>query len=495
MFSLTIRRCWILLAALLLLHLTAAAQPAPYYFSLPDAAHAQVITGAANSAWHVARVLDARADRARLGTVRRGLDNLPAPAMLQHPLPAAVLAYCNQQLPPRPGTQPVVLRVLTLQVADDVRASSEHGDDELIGEFLLPQADSSYRVLLPVAELLRHSGLDVTLHHPENLGLALNQALARLAALPLSAADAALPLTHDDALAGRGGGPAYPVLATPPSMPGAYRKLDDFRTNTLTPINRPFELVRTRRSKKGPLANADEMEAYFLFLDSSHPRELMQLGSLWGLTDGHTRYIVREGRLYPLLPGTDGRSVTFEALAPPDMAGSATRAIAGGVLGGAIGGAIAAANGPRAGLTTYEVHLPTGRLLAREVPPTFVSDTPDAGQVYLYRRPDNVGTEPLLVLLNGREIGRLLPKQYLRLPVPNPHTELVLCVQRPTAKGVTAEITQLLQAPFCLPVAPESNGPVYVECEAAPAATQPPSFHVVATRTGSAQVNQFRPAE
>lgn len=483
-----------LLISLLLATSPVQAQPTPYYFALPDAGKAEAVTGAATSAWHVARVLDARADRSRLGTVRRGLDNLPAPAMLMQPLPAAVLAYCRQQLPPRPGSRPVVLRLLTIQVGEDVRPTSENGEAEIIGEFLEARPDSSFRVLLPVAESLRRGGMDVTLHHPANLGKLLTQALGKLAALPAAVPEAAPALPHADALAGRGGLLPFAVQTAAATESGVYRTIDDFRANRLTATARPFELKPTPRSLKGKLGNFDEQEAYFMHLSAQQPRELMPLGGLWGLSDGHTRYIVRENRLYPLRPGPDGRSYTFTAQAPIDMAGSGSRALLGGLAGGAIGGAVAAGAGSRAGLATFEVHLPTGRVVQQEADARlgsdgFPSDNPEAGKLYLYRRADNAGTEPLLVLLNGREVARLLPKQYVSLPAPDQHTELVLCLQRPTAAAPA------LQAPACLPVAPDRNGAVYLECVAEPAAQQPPVLRFVPARTGTAQVNQMRRAE
>ncbi|MCI1186420.1 hypothetical protein MON38_03245 [Hymenobacter sp. DH14] len=492
--SLLIVLSWLLAVAV------GQAQPTPYYFSLPDAAKAEPVTGAATSAWYVGRVLDARADRSRLGTVRRGLDNLPAPAMLTQSVPAAVLAFCRQQLPPRAGSRPVVLRLLTIEVGEDVRPTSENGEAEVVGEFLEVQPDSSFRVLLPVAESLRRGGMDVTLHHPANLGKLLTQALAKLAALPATASPVAPALSRADALAGRGGLPPYPVQTAAAAETGVYRNIDDFRANRLTAATRPFELKPTPRSLKGKLGQFDELEAYFLALSAEQPREYMPLTGLWGLSHGHTRYIVYQNRLYPLLPGPDGRSFTFTAQAPIDMAGSGSRALLGGLAGGAIGGAVAAGAGSRAGLTTFEVHLPTGRVVqqdaeARLINDGFVPDNPEAGKLYLFRRPDNVATEPLLVLLNGREVARLLPKQYVSLPAPDQHAELVLCLQRPTAAAATPEAAQLLQAPACLPVAPDRTGAVYIECVALPAAGQPPVLRIVPTRTGTAQVNQMRRAE
>lgn len=119
-------------------------------------------------------------------------------------------------LPPRPSSSPVVLRPLTIQVGEDVRPTSENGEAVVIGEFLEAQPDSSFRVLLPVAESLRRGGMDVTLHHPTNLGKLLSQAPGKLAALPATApvatAPAATPvLSRVEVLVGRGGVLPFPV--------------------------------------------------------------------------------------------------------------------------------------------------------------------------------------------------------------------------------------------------------------------------------------------
>jgi hypothetical protein len=489
--------CLVLLG-LLLTARPSHAQPEPYYFSLPDAAKAEAVPGAATANWYVARVHDARPDRSRLGTVRRGLDNLPAPAMLTQPVTSAVLAFCRQQLPPRPGSQPVVLRLLAFSVGEDVRPTSENGEAELIGDFLLPQSDSSFRVLLPVAEFVRRGGLDVTLHHSANLGGILTRALGQLAALPAPTSPTP-PLSRADALAGRGTAP-FPVQAQTPvaGEGGFYRTFADFRANIITPASRAFELKPTPRSLNGKLGNAEELEAYYFYLSAEEPRELIPLADIWGLTDGHQRYVVQRNRLYPLLPGPDGRSFTFTAPAPVDMAGSASRALAGGLVGGAVGAGLAAASGPNAGLATYELHLPTGRLLAQDetfAASGFADVNPEAGILYLFRRADNVSAEPLLVQRDGRTIASLLPQQYVRLAAPGRQQELVLCLQRPTATAPTPEAARLLQAAACLPVAPDRAAPIYIECVAAPGPMQVPALRAVTTRTGNMQIKRMKLVE
>lgn len=240
-----------------------------------------------------------------------------------------------------------MLRPLTIQVGEDVRPTSENGEALVIGEFLEAQPDSPFRVLLPVAESLRRGGMDVTLHHPTNLGKLLSQALDKLAALPATAPAASPVLSRVEVLAGRGGVLPFPVQTAAASAIGVYRSFDNFRANRL----------------------------------------------------------------------------------------------------------------------------------------------------YLFRRADNAATESLLVLLNGRKVARLLPKQYVRLPAPDQHTELVLCLQRPTAPTATPASAQLIYDQIFMSVAPDHDGAVYIECVALPAVMQPPVLRIVPARTGTAQVNQMRRAE
>jgi hypothetical protein len=489
--------CCLALLSFLLAAAPGQAQPEPYYFALPDAAKAEPVAGAATANWYVARVLDARPNRSRLGTVRRGLDNLPAPALLTQPVAGAVLAFCRQQLPPRAGSQPVVFRLLALSVGEDVRPTSENAEAELIGDFLLPQPDSSFRVLLPVSGFIRRGGLDVTLHHSANLGRVLTQGLAQLAALP-APPPAAPVLSRAEVLAGKGT-VSFPVQAPPVAGEGGfYRSFEDFRANVVTPPKRAFELKPTPRSLKGSRSSAEELEAYYYYLSAEEPREFITLGDIWGVTDGHRRYITQRGRLYPLLPSADGRSFTFTAPAPVDMAGATSRAVAGGLVGGAIGAGLASAAGPKTGLATYELHLPTGRLLAGEE--TFAADgfadaNPDAGAIYLFRRADDAAAEPLLVQRDGRVVASLLPQQYVRLPAPGQQQELVLCLQRPTANAATPAATKLVQAAVCLPVAFDHNAPIYLECVAVPGPGQAPALRAIPSRTGTLQIKRMKLVE
>lgn len=153
--------------ALLLAGPAAQAQTGPYLFDLS----AQKLDVPA-SPWKVVRVLDLRADRSRLGMVHQGLDNKTTSANFSRPLAAELLQLLQRQ--PNPGARPVVMRVQTLALAESMSASSEHAEAELVADFLEPQPDSTFRVLLTVGETTRRGGLDVTKFHASNVALVLS---------------------------------------------------------------------------------------------------------------------------------------------------------------------------------------------------------------------------------------------------------------------------------------------------------------------------------
>ena len=132
--------------------------------------------------WQVTRVLDLRADRSRLGSVRRGVENLSASADFIQALAPELLGFFQAKLLPRPTARPVLMRVFSLAIAEDLRLSSEHSEAELEADFLELQPDSTFRVVLSVGETTRRNGLDVTRFHPANVALVLQQALRQLQA-------------------------------------------------------------------------------------------------------------------------------------------------------------------------------------------------------------------------------------------------------------------------------------------------------------------------
>lgn len=448
----------LLLSGLLLATFAAAAQPKPYYFSLAEA-KPDAVPGAATTPWHVARVLDLRADRSRVGSVHRGLDNQLASAGFAQALAPELLQFFQAQLPPRAGTRPVLMRVFTLALSEDIRASSENAEAELVADFLEPQADSTFRVLLAVGETIRRGGLDVTKFHPTNLAVVLRQALGRLAAVPAPTA-APETLSRADALGGRGGAAAqrFAIQAAAAPKRGLYRSLQEFRDNAPSEPDYPFVFEHVAHTGKR-WAGTDDVQPLYLQTDAQHPRRPVSTSGLWGLSDGKELLMVYRNQFYKLLPGADGRSYTF--MGPPLFdAQAATNMAAASVAGGLLGAAIAgAANGARP-MDLYELHLATGRVVpGQEAAPTDADGfalAPDTARVYVYRRANSPQGQPLTLNVAGQAPLVLAARQFATLRWTDRRRELKVCAQLGPDPGACREFV------------PDFSQPTYFECVVPP---------------------------
>ena len=90
--------------------------------------------------WQMTRVLDLRTDRSRLGPVRQGFGNEVAFANFTQPLATQLQQLIEAQWPLSKGARPMLMRVFTLALRKDLRASSEHTEAKLVADFLEPQA-------------------------------------------------------------------------------------------------------------------------------------------------------------------------------------------------------------------------------------------------------------------------------------------------------------------------------------------------------------------
>ena len=405
--------------------------------------------------WQVTRVLDLRADRSRLGTVHRGLDNLLASADFTQPLAPEVLRFLRARQPAAPGARPVVLRVFALAVGEDQRMSSENAEAELVADFLEPQPDSTYRVLLAVGETTRRGGLDVTKFHPANVALVLQQALAKLAATPAPAA-ATETLSRADALAGRGGAATQRFAIQGAAAPkrGFYRSFEEFRANAPGQPAYPFALSHVAHPGKR-WAGTNEVQANYLQTDNTHLGRPVPTADLWGLSDGTEMLIVYRNRFYRLLPAADGRSYTF--VGPPLFVAPGMADVAGAaLLGGAVGAAIVAGAKGSATMAPYELHLATGRVVpAQEADQTDAdgfSTAPAAATVYVYRRADAAKSQLVALTVTGQPAVDLPARYFAALTWPDRRQELKLCVQLGTGPET------------CQAFVPDFAQPTYLEC-------------------------------
>lgn len=458
----------------------AQAQPQPYRFDL-QAEKLDVPAGP----WQVVRVLDLRADRSRLGTVHRGLDNLLAPADFTQPLAAEVLQFLRAKLPAGPDARPVLLRVFALAVGEDLRMSSENAEAELVADFLEPQPDSTFRVLLAVGETTRRGGLDVTKFHPANVALMLQQALQKLAALPAAPAPTpAETLSRADVLAGRGGAAArrFAIQEATPAR-GFYRSFQEFRDNAPSAPAYPFAITHVAHAGKR-WAGTEEVQVNYLQTDDRHLARPVSTADLWGLSDGAETLLVYRNRFYQLLPAADGRSYTF--IGPPLFNAPAMSNVVGAALiGGMVGAAVMGTGKSSGSMAPYELHLATGRVVpAQETNPTGAdgfSAAPATAYVYVYRRPDAAKGTPVIFSATGQPAVDLPARHFVALTWQDRNRELQLCAQAGAG------------APTCQGLVPDFAQPTYFECTVPPGGGAP-VLRPVPAKEGAAEVRRMQSA-
>jgi len=405
-----ILRC---LPFLLLLAGPAAAQQ--FAISLPPQTAS---TPLAAGSFQVAQVVDARADRTTLGFAQQGLDNHRVPANFPQGLEKEVLGFVSR-LSGVSGGRPVVLRIHTLKITEETRASSERATAEVTADFLVQQGEQYYP-LLAAAAGVETKGLDVTGQHAGNLAKVLSSCLAQLAALPATAQPAAgtAPLTWAQVQHGDGYQPyRFPIQKTMEPKRGFYRTFEEFQQDSPSRNTDPFEVVQTPRTNK-KWAGLPAIEAYYLRLSATDQRTPVR--GVWGFSDGHDTYIFQRGSYFQLTPTGTGYSFTGAALPDPNDVTT------GAILGGLAGAAIVSATS-NTGPMDYEMSVVTGNLQPRRAPDGFGAAA-DTAAVYLYRRADASPAEPLQVLVDGKAAGTLGPNQYLALTWLDRRRDMSICL-------------------------------------------------------------------
>lgn len=427
-----------------------------------------------HSSFQVTRVVDARADRSRLGAVYLGMDNHVASADFAQPLEAELLALL-QRTPPSLTARPVVLRIHTLSIGETIRATAETGVAELVADILVESEPGAYYLLLSVGELVEGRGADVTRQHPQNLAQTLQLALTQLAALPADARGVGPALSWAAVEAGRGGALAqrYPVQ-TEPLRQGVYRSFAEFRANAPTGgQEQPFTLAPVKR--KGGLP---AFEASYLYLGPQKPSRLVR--GAWGVSDGRTAYVFQQGAYYALQADSTNAAYTFTVPAPADPHAMTMAAIAGGLAGVALAGAISGGEP-----LPCEVRLATGRVMAaprRTAPASAGAQVaPDSATVYLYRRPDAHADQLLTLTVDGKPFGTLAPGQCRMVRWADRRHELSLC-----ASGASGE------AEACHRFVPDFSAPTFVQCSLPAARAAEPLLQPVPAKEGQFYVKLFR---
>jgi len=413
----------------------------------------------------IKQVADGRPSRVPIvGTVLRGMGNVPRPADLQ-PSPALALqAVCDAQLPARPTDQPVLAVVRALFVQENMTFTTEQARDDLGLDFYLLDAAGQAHFALSATETVASKGMETTGRHGRQLVQALQACLTQLAATDWASAAARPGVPVADAVAGRPGdaGPAYPVLAEAGRRAGFYRTFLDFRNNT--PIETPALVVESKANTHQGWGGSAVYLPYLQRPDGSAGEALR---GAWGFSDGKQLFIYQRNGYYLLLRHEDG----FRFLGPsgPDPQAMTTGALLGGVAGG-LAASASTSNQP----TDYSLDLRTGRVAPLELATVRVPAVERPTQVFVYRPRAAKGPAARLRLGAGQPVRELAAGDYLELaPV--------------AGQPLQISLLPLTGPEMPLTVVPTSEAPTYLECQPTGAA---PLRQVDAT-TGAAALTKI----
>ncbi len=416
--------------------------------------------------FYIKQVLDGRRVRAGIGTVRRGMGNVPQRADLKPTVTQALQTLLTQQLPPQPTDHPVLALVRNLHVQEDITLTSEQATDEVALDFYLLDEQGNAHFALATSETVQSKGLETTNRHPRQLAQALQACLT--------------PLTQVDwaAVAAQPGRPLAELQGPPPAAPlaysvltdsirpaGFYRTFLDFRNNS--PVTSPtLEVVPERVFGKG----WGGISTYTPYLQEPDGKRGAQLRGIWGFSDGRQVYIFHHKRYWQLT--RQGNTFGFVGPSTADPGAVSTGALIGGLAGGAI--AAASTSGRP---TDYTLNLLTGRVstLAED---DYVT-TPDTVLLHIYCRKSSLGTTPQTVYLNGKAVGEISENQLLTIPYTEHVGELHLRL------GTRKDRELVVQ--------PDFLAPVYVKVARYPDDDTHPPLEVVSAKVGTFDLRTIKP--
>lgn len=408
--------------------------------------------------FYIKQVVDGRPVRAGIGTVRRGMANVPQRADLKPTVTLALQALLTQQLPARPTDHPVLALVRALHVQEDIAITTEQATDEVALDFYLLDDQGNVHFALAASETVKSKGLETTGRHPRQLAQALQACLAQLTRADWVAAAAQPGRPVGELQTARSAArQTYPVLTDSVRPAGFYRTFLDFRNNS--PVASPaLEVESERMFGKG----WGSISSYTPYLQEPDGKRGAQLRGAWGFSDGRQVYVFLHKRYWQLARQGD----TFGFVGP--SVADAGAVSTGAVLGGLAGAALASAS-TSGRPTNYTLSLLTGRVstLAED---DYVT-TPDTVLLHIYCRKSSLGTKPEPVYLNDKIVGEISDNQLLIIP----YTEHVGDVH--LRLGTRKDRELVLQ--------PDFLAPVYVKVVRYPDDETRPPLEVVPAKVGT----------
>lgn len=416
--------------------------------------------------FYIKQVLDERRVRAGIGTVRRGMGNVPQRADLKPTVTLALQTLLAQQLPAQPTNRPVLALVRALRVQEDITFTTEQATDEVAIDFYLLDDQGTAHFALATKATVQSKGLETTGRHPRQLAQALQTCLTQLTRV-----DWAVVATQPgQPVAGlQGLRPAnrlaYPILTDSARPAGFYRTFLDFRNNS--PVTSPALVVAPERVfGKGWVG----ISTYTPYLQEPNGKRGAQLQGAWGFSDGRQVYIFHQKRYWQLTRQGDIYAFVGPSVADPGAIST------GAILGGLAGGAIAAAS-TSGQPTNYTLSLLTGRVS------TLAGDdyvtTPDTVLLHIYCRKSSIGTTREPVYLNEKAVGEISENQLLIIPYAEHIGALHLRL------GTRKDRELVFQPDFLTPV--------YVKVARYPDDDTQPPLEVVSAKVGTFDLRTIKP--
>jgi hypothetical protein len=395
---------------------------------------------------YVEQVIDARASAGPLGLVVRGLNSTLREVELQQGLVPELAGLLHNRLPTG-GTRPVVLRILSVGVAEaPIGNFRVQMAAELSAEWYARQPDSTYYLLCRTSRTTqRISSAEPKNSHMANLGALLEASLQQMAGVDWAAQQAANPRYEAAALRRRLPTQTYPIQSEERLRPGVYNNFFEFRYNA---PGRPGNVQADARAyQTAEWQGLRAVSPFMLTPEGQH----VAVEQAWGFCDGQQLYI-RFGADYFLL---EKRGTAFLFFAPALYNNNNTLLFNGGP--------------PK---HAYSLNLFSGLTTNYAGPSGLISLNKEGLVTHLmvYRRRQK-NAPPLPVQLNDQAAGELREGDYLSLPWHDGNQPVRLCV------GTEA----------CLELTPSFSEANYIEYQ--PGA--PASLQLVPVREGKTQVTRM----
>ncbi|WP_151089119.1 hypothetical protein [Hymenobacter baengnokdamensis] len=377
----------------------------------------------------IEQVVDGREGHPAIGIVYHGLGNKAVAVLFRHSLEEDLTAFVQTQLPARPTDQRVLLCVRQLRVSEEIGSFSEKKSADLALDVYIHLPDG-YHFTQSTGAHTSDKAFDGTHSHPANLALLLTKCLRQFTTADWSAATsrpaltlAQVPTDLPAALAGGGRrGPAPPILREPLRR-GIYYQFEQFLANR-PDTSLAFTLDTLRLYFRSPLAAAKWLGVARVrpLVTAAGTRHPSVPTGMWGFCDGKQLFVQYNKQFFPLM--RQGSYFTFVGEAPADVNYARARANAQARAQFTVVAPVGV-DDHTAEPMAYALDMRTGELAP--YPGLRAPTRYDTAYVYVYR-PVSKATAPVMVLINGREAGRIQPGEYLEIPWTQYAKPLRLCL-------------------------------------------------------------------